>query len=106
MDALLPGDLWAVVEPLLPPEPGKLMDGRPRVADRAGAAGIVLVLRAGPPWRHLPRAGVGCGGKTRGRRPGVWQAPRVWAALHRAMLACALVCHAQAERFCPYLQIS
>ena len=38
---------------------------------------------------------------------GILVITRPWSgALHPAMLACALVCHAQAERFCPCLQIS
>ena len=86
MDALVPDDLWAVVKPLLPPEIEKPKGGRPRVADRAALAGIILVLRTGMQWKHLPRAEIGCSGKTSWRRLGVWQAAGVWAALHRAML--------------------
>ncbi|MCP2079674.1 conserved protein of unknown function [Methylorubrum extorquens] len=47
MDALVPDDLWAVVAPLLPPEPEKPQGGRPCVTDRAALAGILLVLRTG-----------------------------------------------------------
>jgi transposase len=86
MDALVPDDLWAVVEPLLPPEPEKPRGGRPRASDRAALAGIILVLRSGMQWKHLPRSEVGCSGKTSWRRLGTWQAAGVWAALHRAML--------------------
>lgn len=56
MDALVPDDLWAVVEPLLPPEPEKPKGGRPRASDRAALAGIILVLRSGMQWKHLPRS--------------------------------------------------
>ena len=86
MDALVPDDLWAVVEPLLPPEPEKPKGGRPRVSDRAALAGIILVLRSGMQWKHLTRSEVGCSGKTSWRRLGTWQAAGVWAALHRVML--------------------
>ncbi len=86
MDALVPDDLWAVVEPLLPPEPEKPKGGRPRASDRAALAGIILVLRSGMQWKHLPRSEVGCSGKTSWRRLGAWQAAGVWAALHRVML--------------------
>ena len=86
MDALVPDDLWAVVEPLLPPEPEKPKGGRPRASDRAALAGIILVLRSGMQWKHLPRSEVGCSGKTSWRRLGAWQATGVWAALHRVML--------------------
>ncbi len=86
MDALVPDDLWAVVEALLPPEPEKPKGGRPRASDRSALAGIILVLRTGMQWKHLPRSDVGCSGKTSWRRLGAWQAAGVWAALHRVML--------------------
>ena len=86
MDTLVPDDLWAVIEPLLPPEPEKPKGGRPRASDRSALAGIILVLRTGMQWKHLPRSEVGCSGKTSWRRLGVWQAVGVWAALHRVML--------------------
>ena len=85
MDALVPDDLWAVVEPHLPPEPEKPKGGHPRASDRAALAGIILVLRSGMQWKHLPRSEVGCSGKTSWRL-GTWQAAGVWAALHRVML--------------------
>ena len=50
------------------------------------SAGIILVLRTGMQWKHLPHSEVGCSGKTSWRRLGAWQAAGVWAALHRAML--------------------
>ena len=43
MDALVPDDLWAVIEPLLPFEPEKPKGGRPRASDRAALAGILLL---------------------------------------------------------------
>ena len=86
MDALVPDDFWAVIAPLLPSEPEKPKGGRPRASDRAALAGIILVLRTGRQWKHLPRSEVGCSGKTSWRRLGIWQAAGVWAALHRVML--------------------
>jgi transposase len=86
MDTLVPDDLWAMIEPLLPPEREKPKGGRPLASDRAALAGIILVLRTGMQWKHLPRAVIGCSGKTSWRRLGTWQAAGVWAALHRAML--------------------
>jgi transposase len=44
-------DLWAIVEPLLPPHramPGQR--GRPPVDDRATLTGILFVLKSGIPW--------------------------------------------------------
>ena len=83
---LLPDDLWAVVEPLLPPEPPKPRGGRPRVPDRAALTGILFVLRSGIPWEMLPQE-LGCGsGVTCWRRLRDWQAAGVWDRLHRALL--------------------
>ncbi len=48
-------DLWALVEPLLPPHPPRLNGGRPRLSDRAALNGIVFVLRTGIGWEHLPQ---------------------------------------------------
>ena len=83
---LLPDDLWAIVAPLLPPEPPKPEGGRPRVPDRACLTGILFVLRSGIPWELLPRE-LGCGsGVTCWRRLRDWQAAGVWDRLHRALL--------------------
>lgn len=37
--ALVPDELWVAVEPLMPREPPKTKDGRPRVPTRQGDAG-------------------------------------------------------------------
>ena len=49
--------MWAVVEPLLPPERPKgkgSKGGRPKVDDRAALSGIVFVLLTGIGWEYLP----------------------------------------------------
>ena len=80
---LLPDDLWAVVEPLIPPTPPRPTGGRPRVPDRAALTGILFVLRSGLPWPPE----LGCGsGTTCWRRLRDWQAAGVWDRLHRALL--------------------
>ena len=85
---LVPDDLWAVVEPLLPAhraQPGRR--GRPPVPDRAALTGILFVLRSGIPWEMLP-AEMGCGsGMTCWHRLQDWHKARVWQMLHEAMLA-------------------
>jgi transposase len=84
---LVSDELWAIVEPLLPPKPAHPKGGRPfTVPDRAALTGIVFVLKTGIPWEYLPRE-MGCGsGMTCWRRLREWQLAGVWAALHRALL--------------------
>ena len=83
---LVPDALWAVVEPLLPPEPPKPKGGRPRVADRAALTGILFVLQSGIPWEMLPQE-MGCGcGMTCWRRLRYWQRRGVWKKLLHALL--------------------
>lgn len=84
---LLPDDLWAVIEPLLPPVPPPGPNGgRPRVGDRPARAGILFVLRTGLPWEDRP-AEMGCGcGMSCGRRLAAWQADRTWDRIHAARL--------------------
>src|SRR5918993_5152489 len=75
---LVSDDLWAIVAPLLPPEPPKLKGGRPRVPDRAALTGILFVLRSGIPWEMLPQE-MGCGsGMTCWRRLKEWHQAGVW----------------------------
>ncbi len=83
---LVSDELWAVVAPLLPPEPPKPKGGRPRVPDRAALTGIICVLKSGIPWEMLPQE-MGCGsGVTCWRRLRDWQEAGVWDRLHRELL--------------------
>ncbi len=83
---LVPDELWAIVEPLLPSEPPKPKGGRPRVPDRAALTGIIFVLKSGIPWEMLPQE-MGCGsGVTCWRRLRDWQEAGVWDRLHRTLL--------------------
>jgi transposase len=83
---LVSDELWALVAPLLPPEPAKPKGGRPRVPDRACLTGILFVLKTGIPWEYLPSE-MGCGsGVTCWRRLRDWQAAGVWDRLHRTLL--------------------
>ena len=83
---LVSNELWALVAPLLPPEPPKPKGGRPRVPDRAALAGIIFVLKSGIPWEMLPPE-MGCGsGVTCWRRVRDWQDAGVWERLHHVLL--------------------
>lgn len=85
-EPLVSDELWAEVEPLLPPAPPKPKGGRPRVPDRACLTGIVFVLQSGIPWRLLP-VELGCGsGVTCWRRLRDWQERGVWHRLHQRLL--------------------
>jgi transposase len=83
---LVSDELWALVAPLLPPEPPKPKGGRPRVPDRDCLTGIIFVLKSGIPWEMLPQE-LGCGsGMTCWRRLRDWQEAGVWERLHHALL--------------------
>jgi transposase len=83
---LVPDELWAVVAPLLPPEPPKPKGGRPRVDDHAALTGILFVLRSGIPWEMLPQE-MGCGsGMTCWHRLRDWQRAGVWQRFHHELL--------------------
>ncbi len=83
---LLPDELWAIVQPLLPAEPPKPKGGRPRVPDRAALTGILFVLRTGIPWELLDQE-MGCGsGVTCWRRVRDWHDAGVWDRLHQTLL--------------------
>jgi len=84
---LLTDEMWAVIGPLLPPEPPKPEGGRPRVPDRAALTGIIFVLKSGIPWEMLPQE-MGCGsGMSCWRRLRDWQQAGVWQRLHEVLLA-------------------
>ena len=79
-------ELWAVIEPLLPPRKPRPKGGRPPLPDRAVLTGILFILMTGTPWEMLPRE-MGCGsGMTCWRRLRDWHAAGVWDRLHQVLL--------------------
>ncbi|GAB0149383.1 hypothetical protein McPS_21230 [Marichromatium sp. PS1] len=54
---LLPDDLWAEIEPLLPaPKPRRYRyPGRKPIDNRRALTGILFVLKSGIPWEMLPQ---------------------------------------------------
>src|SRR4029450_14105501 len=86
-EQLVPDEVWAAIQPLLPAKPPHPKGGRPGVGGGAVLGGVLYVLRAGVPWRLLPAKEMGCGsGVTCWRRLRDWQEAGVWEALHRTLL--------------------
>ncbi|MFM0287969.1 IS5 family transposase [Paraburkholderia megapolitana] len=82
-------ELWALIEPLLPPPKPRRFKypGRKPVLDRAALTDILFVLKTGLRWRDLP-AEMGCGsGVSCWRRLRDWQQAGVWDRLHQVLLA-------------------
>ena len=65
---IVPDELWARIEPLLPVVPRRAdHPGRKRLDDRKVLCGILFVLYTGIPWEFLPQqlrfgSGMTCGG--------------------------------------------
>jgi transposase len=87
-DDLVPDELWAIVEPLLPAPPRPPYGGRHRtISDRACLAAIVYMARTSTPWRLLPARELGCGSPaTCWRRLTEWANAGVFDALHLQVL--------------------
>jgi transposase len=53
---LVDDDLWALIEPLLPPPKPRPYrhPGRKPKPDRAVLTGIIFILRTGLPWEYMP----------------------------------------------------
>jgi transposase len=84
--AIVPDDLWELIECLVPPPKPKLKGGRPRVPDRACLRGILFVLRSGVPWEMLPKELGSGSGMTGWRRLRDWQESGIWQLIHFALL--------------------
>ncbi|MGF6658537.1 transposase [Paraburkholderia atlantica] len=85
---LLDDELWALIEPLLPPRKPRRSryPGRKPLDDRALLTGILFILQTGLRWDLLPRE-MGCGSGMSWRRLRDWQAAGVWDRLHEVLLA-------------------
>jgi transposase len=88
VDDLVPDQLWAIVQPLLPAPPRPPYGGRRRVIpDRACFAAIVYMARTSTPWRLLPAQELGCGSPaTCWRRLTEWANAGVFDQLHLEVL--------------------
>lgn len=84
---LVSDELWAIVEPLLPPHRARPKGGRRPVDDRACFAGILFVLKTGIAWEDLPKE-MNCGsGMTCWRRLRDWHQAEVFKKLQEILLA-------------------
>jgi transposase len=82
------GQLWELLEPLIPPPPPAMTGrtGQPWVDDRAALEGILFVAEHGIAWKKLPtELGFGSG-ITCWRRLRAWQEAGAWEKLHHAVL--------------------
>ena len=89
MKPLVSDDIWALVEPLLPPARPRrrVHPGRLPLGDREILTGIVFVLKSGINWDDLPtELGWGCG-RTCRERLKRWQRIGVWQQLHSIILS-------------------
>lgn len=82
---LVPDQMWALVQPLIPtPKVRPQGGGRTRVGDRAVFVAVVYVLTSGCAWRRLP-ATFGIAVPTAYRRFVEWNGVRLWERLHEAV---------------------
>jgi transposase len=88
VDALVPAELWRLVEPLLPVPPRPPYGGRHRsIGDRNCLAAIIYMARTSTPWRLLPARELRCGSPaTAWRRLDEWAKAGVFEALHLEVL--------------------
>jgi transposase len=88
IEELVPDDLWAIVEPLLPLPPRPWWGGRVRtIPARNCFAAIVYMARTSTPWRLLPAQELGCGSPaTAWRRLNEWATAGVFERLHLEVL--------------------
>jgi transposase len=85
---IVPDELWARIEPLLPRwEYALSRPGPQRLPDRLLLQGILFVLHTGIQWEFLPQE-LGFGsGMTCWRRLAEWNEAGVWQRLHETLLA-------------------
>jgi transposase len=81
---LVPDEMWALVQPLMPtPKVRPQGGGRTRVGDRAVFVAVVYVLTSGCAWRRLPVT-FGIAVPTAYRRFVEWNGVRLWERLYDA----------------------
>jgi transposase len=88
VDPIIDDEVWALIEPMLPPAKARRFryPGRKPIPDRAALTGILFVLGTGIRWRDLPTA-MRCGsGVSCWRRLRDWRQAGVWDGLRAVLL--------------------
>jgi transposase len=84
---LVPDELWALAQPLIPlPKVRPQGGGRSRVGDRSVFVAVVYVLTSGCAWRRLPPS-FGIAVPTAYRRFVEWSGLKLWEKLDAAVVA-------------------
>lgn len=85
---LISDELWELIAPLLPVKKHRFRHpGRKPIDNQKALSAVLVVLRTGIPWEHLPQE-VGRGsGMTAWRRLDAWQKQGVWKKVHESVLA-------------------
>jgi transposase len=83
---LLPDELWAEIQPLLPVHVPSPKGGRPPADDRDCLVGIVFLLRSGITWQMLPTEAFGVSGSTCWRRFHAWSEQGIWPQVQQRVL--------------------
>jgi transposase len=86
---LISDELWAEIEPLLPPPKPRRFHhpGRKPLDRRKALTGILFVLKSGIPWQYLPKE-MDCGsGMSCWRYLKSWQEQGVWDQIQQVFLA-------------------
>ena len=86
---ILDDELWALIEPHLPPLKKRRFrfPGRKPIGNREAFTGILFVLISGIPWEMLPQE-LACGcGMSCWRRLRDWTKAGVWPTIHRILLS-------------------
>jgi transposase len=87
MSKIVSDELWAIIEPLLPPikERRFRYPGRKPVDNRVALSAILFVLKSGIAWEDVPQE-LGCCGMTAWKKLHEWQQAGVWLELHHVLL--------------------
>jgi transposase len=87
---ILDEELWALIEPLLPPPKPRRQryPGRKPISHRQALTGLLFILKTGIAWEDLPQE-MGCGcGMSCWRRLRDWTGAGVWPKVHQVLLEC------------------